>query len=228
MESVNILDCVNWVETGPDPNHACVGYEFELRNLHKAQKSDKIVVRSNKRLLRFSATGGSGARLLSGRRRGFTMFPGGFQISKWILESGILQLWSVVENAFLESIVNPHWGDPFKVFTIRDYMGLFVVYAMLLVLATIMFLLEHIVRLLKKIADCKKVCKFFKSIKSWNCRMNGKSCWMRMRCQDFCCIGNCSSCEVPSWLRIMRGSTLDKWRGRKYFQGWSAVNRTAV
>lgn len=232
VESVNILDCVNWVEAGPDPNHACVGYEFELRNLHKAQKSDKIVVRSNKRLLRFSATGGSmqgSSRFLSGgrRRRGFTMFPGGFQISKWILESGILQLWSVVENAFLESVVNPHWGDPFKVFTIRDYMGLFVVYAMLLVLATIMFLLEHIVRLLKKIADCKKVCNFLKGRKLWNCRM--KSWGMRISCKDWCCMGNSSMGKgVPSWLRVRKGSTFDKWRGRKYFQGWSAVNRTSV
>lgn len=193
VESVNILDCVNWVESG-DANHACVGYEFELRNLHKAQKSDKILIKSKQKLLRF----GTGASTRFGRRRGFTMFPGGFQISKWILESGILQLWSVVENAFMESFINPNWNDPFKVFTIRDYLGLFVIYSLLLILASIMFILEHTIVIGRKVLRNSEVKDTWRSISTTRFGSKFKNI--------LCCKEWKLSCVVFA----------TKWRDRRY------------
>lgn len=244
-ESVNILDCVNWVESGPDPNHACVGYEFELRNLHKAQKSDKILIRSKQRLLKFGSTGRASVVMTGSshssttasmrylnRRRGFTLFPGGFQISKWILESGILQLWSIVENAFMESVINPSWSDPFKVFTIRDYLGLFVVYFMLLIFASIMFILEHIVTVLKKLAKSKKARK---TVRWLRVKCNQMTCRPKTKCYRFHAHGNLWSKSRLSCNRVQthgkrtgRFLEFDRWRGRKYFRDWSSVNKNLV
>ncbi|CAL8144186.1 unnamed protein product [Orchesella dallaii] len=208
VESVNIMDCVNWVESGPDPNHACVGYEFELRNLHKAQKSEKILVRSKQKLLRF---GSASSRFVS-RRRGFTLFPGGFQISKWILESGILQLWSLVENAFMESLINPNWSDPFKVFTIRDYLGLFVVYSLLLILASIMFLLEHSISFGKRLLRKTKVKAMWKALKRHSRRLRQKVSYARCK----------SICLNAKFRATMKFSKLN---GKKYCRSFSSLNR---
>jgi hypothetical protein len=155
IDIVTVEDCISWVESKPDSN-ACIGYEFELRNLHKTHRFDKLVAKSNKKLFRH------GMRRHTGGRRS-RLFPGAFQISKWIMESGIMQLWNLAETSFTDTISDVGQMHHTKTFTIKDYIGLFMVYFVLLFLSFVLFLSEFVTRWAKSKYDLNTpidMCKF--------------------------------------------------------------------
>lgn len=191
---MDISNCIDWVESSPAKkydNHACVGYEFELRSLHKSHRFDKLITTKNHGNYRMELTGEN--HKLS-RRRGWTkhdllhkvskssnkrLVAGAtsLRISKFpfrLMDTGLMQL---VHTTFTDSI----WSgtqSPSKVFTIKDYSGLFLVFVVLLIISSFLFVCELCYKwlqpILRRILDS--------SNRGLKCRVTSQMAWNYYSC----------------------------------------------
>ena len=129
-QSFNIEDCISFAERSV--SHGCVAYDFELRNLPKTQRAKMLQEEKF-----FAKTKTS----IIGRQKIPMTFHPAAHISRWILEAGFFQFWMLAENVFTDSLITSK-TSPHKLFSIKDYLGLLVVYAFLLFLATLVFCSE--------------------------------------------------------------------------------------